>query len=335
MSSEACQAVEHPAGGGGAGGGCGAVELVELGRLDRRLSSLRLPSPAQLARLRASVAREGVRSPVIASTAVEAGKLVLLDGFKRVRVLEELEAPAVRVTPVALNAAASAAAILRCNAPHRGLCELEEAWIVKALCREHKVAQVEVSRLLGRHKSWVCRRLKLAESLEEVIQEDIRLGLLSSTVARELVRLPRGNQLSTSHCIRDHGLASRPAAQLVTLLLETGDPEARAALLADPSRFLPARNPPPRPVKDPRLTGGGNELRRGLLSTDAVAQRLLRSCQTYAPAGLDSQDAPVLTLLVEQTLRTGRQLVRQLTQLLVDSKPSSSAARTVEEVADA
>ena len=324
-----------------------AIEMVALTDLDRRLASLRLPSPKDLARVRASVEREGVRNPVIASTAVQAGKLVLIDGFKRVRVLEERAEPAVLVTRLALDAVASAVAILRCNAPHRGLCELEEAGIVKVLHREHKVAQVEVSRLLGQHKSWVCRRLKLVEGLEEVILEDIRLGLLSSTVARELVRLPRGNQVPTSQCLRDHGLASRQAAQLVTLLLETGDPEARAALLADPSRFLPVRNSPPRPVKDPRLTGGGNELRRSLLSTDGAAQRLLRSCQTHAPAGLDSQDAPVLIPLVEQTLRSGQQLVSQLTQLLVDSKPSAarpapsaappspSAARTVEEAAHA
>jgi len=329
MSSDVCPAARRPV----AGAWGGAMELMELGLLDRRLASLRLPSPAQLARLRASVAREGVRSPVLVSTAVHAGKLVLLDGFKRVRVLEELEEPAVRVTPVALDAAASAAAILRCNAPHRGLCELEEAWIVKALCREHKVAQVEVGRLLGRHKSWVCHRLKLAESLEEAIQNDIRLGLLSPTVARELVRLPRGNQMATSRSIRDHGLVSRQAAQLVTLLLETVDPEARAALLADPSRYLPARTVPPSPVKDPRLTAGGNELRRGLPSTDAVTQRLLRNCQTYAPAGLNSQDAPVLTPLVEQALRAGRLLVSQLTQLLVDSQPSPP--RVVEEAAHA
>jgi len=86
-------------------------------------------------------------------------------------------------------------------------------------------------------------------------------------------------------------------------------------------------------VKDPRLTAGGNELRRGLLSTDAVTQRLLRNCQTYAPAGLNSQDAPVLTPLVEQALRAGRLLVSQLTQLLVDSQPSPP--RVVEEAAHA
>lgn len=319
MSSEQSRTGERQA----VAGRCSEVEVVELARLDRRFAALRLPSPMDLSRLRASVEREGVRNPVVASTAVEAGRLVLLDGFKRVKVLEEREVREVRATLVSLDAAASAAAILRCNAPHRGLCDLEEAWVVRSLCREHKVAQVEVGRLVGRHKSWVCRRLKLAECLAEAVQEDIRLGLLSSTMARELVRLPCGNQLPAAQAVRDQGLVSRQAAQLVTLLLQTDDPEARRAVLADPLHYLPVRGPGKAPVSDPRLTGGGNEVRRSLLQTEGAAARLVRSCQTYAPAGLDAQDVPVLAVLVEQTLRTGRLLLGQLAQLLADSRPSA------------
>lgn len=307
----------------------GGLEVVGLARLDRRFASLRLPSPAGLSRLRASVEREGVRNPVVVSTAVEAGRLVLIDGFKRVKVLEEREAREVQAVLVALDAAGSVAAILHCNAPHRGLCDLEEAWVVRALCREHKATQVEVGRLVSRHKSWVCRRLKLAECLEEAVQDDIRLGLLSSTVARELVRLPCGNQIAVAGVLRDHGLVSRQAAQLVTLLLQTDDPEARRAVLADPLRYIPVRAPRKALASDPRLTGGGNEVRRCLLQVEGAAARLQRSCQTYAPAGLDAQDLPVLAVQVEQTLRTGRQLLTQLAQLLADSRPSSTMAATV------
>src|SRR5216110_2888495 len=43
--------------------------------------------------------------------------------------------------------------------------ELEEAWIVQALVREDGLSQSEVAELLGRHQSWVCRRLALLEKL--------------------------------------------------------------------------------------------------------------------------------------------------------------------------
>jgi hypothetical protein len=67
--------------------------------------------------------------------------------------------------------------------------ELEEAWIIQALVREDGMSQVEVAELLGRHKSWVCRRLALIERLGPKAKDDLRVGLLSPTAARQVVRL--------------------------------------------------------------------------------------------------------------------------------------------------
>ncbi len=75
--------------------------------------------------------------------------------------------------------------------------------MVRGLCREMKLTQVQVAELLGRHKSWVCRRLALAERLAEPVQDDMRLGLVNATVARELARLPRSY-------VRGHSAQSRP-----------------------------------------------------------------------------------------------------------------------------
>ena len=57
------------------------------------------------------------------------------------------------------------AAIHGLNQTGRRPHELEEAWIVQALVREDGLSQAEVAELLGRHKSWVCRRLALLEKL--------------------------------------------------------------------------------------------------------------------------------------------------------------------------
>jgi len=163
--------------------------------IDRRFASLRLASPSEVRRLRASVEREGIRHPVVVSSAVERDRWVLLDGFKRVRVAEELGLPSVWAQTLSFDAMQSKAAIVRCNQAWPGLSDIEEAWVVRSLCREHGMTQPAVGRLLSRDKSWVCRRLKLAEALDSALQDDLRLGLLSATVARELSRLPRGNQL--------------------------------------------------------------------------------------------------------------------------------------------
>jgi ParB/RepB/Spo0J family partition protein len=285
---------------------------LALAAIDRRFASLRLISSADLRRLRVSIEREGIRHPVLVSTAVEPERSVLLDGFKRVRVAEELELASLWAHCVALDAAQSKAAMLHANQAHRGLSDIEEAWIVHALVRAHGLTQVAVGELLGRDKSWVCRRLKLAEALEATLQEDLRLGLLSASAARELARLPRGNQLRAAEAVRDHGLTSRQAAQLVERLLATDDPAARREVLADPLRFIGTEQPQVVAAADPRLDERSNQLRRLLLSFDGVSSHLSRSLSRHAPAGLAAEEARVLGPLVHRALHCGRRATEQL-----------------------
>lgn len=293
---------------------------LALTAIDRRYSALRLPSPLELRRLRRSVEREGLRHPVLVSSAVAAECWVLLDGFKRVRVAEELGLARVWARVVAFDAAQSKAAIVHCNQAQPGMSDVEEAWIVRALCREHGLRQVAVGQLLGRDKSWVCRRLKLAEGLESALQDDLRLGLLSATAARELARLPRGNQLAAAEAVREHQLTSRQTARLVQRLHESADPGARHELLADPLRFLGAETPStPSTETDPRLSERGNRLRRLLLRFDGLSGQLARGLNQHAPVGLEGEEARVLEPLVHRALDSGRRATEQLAALERDS----------------
>ena len=297
----------------------GGPEPASVESLDVRLSKLRLSSPAQMTRLRTSVERVGVRNPIVVSTGIAAGTLVVVDGFKRVRIARELGMASLVATKVSLDLRASQVAMMQCNAPHRGLCDLEEAWIVHALCRSQGLSQAEVGQLLRRHKSWVCRRLKLVEHLESCVVDDIRLGLLSSTVARELSRLPRGNQVPAASAIRTHGLTSRQAHELVCALLAAKDPDARRAVLTDPLRWLVAAPAAVGGNEDPRLGVGGNAVRRSLLAMDGVAARLCRTLEQHAPSGLGAEQAPVLAPLVGQALRAVARATTTLQTVAADS----------------
>lgn len=298
---------------------------LALAAIDRRFAPLRLISSTDLRRLRFSIEREGIRHPVLVSTAIEADRAVLLDGFKRVRIADELELASVWAYDVALDAAQSKAAMLHANQAQRGLSDIEEAWIVRALVREHGMTQVAVGELLGRDKSWVCRRLKLAEALEVTLQDDLRLGLLSASAARELARLPRGNQLRAAEAVRDHGLTSRQSAQLVERLLGTDDPAARREVLADPLRFLVTEQPPVVAAADPRLDERNNQLRRLLLSFDGVSSHLSRSLSRHGPAGLAPDEARVLGPIVHRALNAGRRATEQLEALEVLEREGSGA----------
>ena len=191
---------------------------------------------------------------------------------------------------------------------------------MRALCREHRLTQVSVGQLLGRDKSWVCRRLQLAEALDATLQDDLRLGLLSATAARELARLPRGNQRPAAQAVRDHQLTSRQSARLVQRLQQSADPAARREVLADPLRYLAPETPSaPRGEADPRLSEGGNRLRRLLLSWEAMSSQLAQRLSGHAPAGLEAEEARVLGPLVHRALGSGRRASEQLEALESDS----------------
>jgi hypothetical protein len=68
---------------------------------------------------------------------------------------------------VELDEPRAKAVIYGLNQTGRRPYELEEAWLVQALVREDGLSQSAVAELLGRHKSWVCRRLALLEKLDE------------------------------------------------------------------------------------------------------------------------------------------------------------------------
>lgn len=293
-------------------------EEIGIAELDQRYGSLRLASPQELGRLRSSIERMGILSPVLVATAVATDRLVLVDGFKRVRVVTDRGGRSLWAIRSPLDATAAKVAMVAANAAHQGLCDLEEAWIVRSLCREHKLTQADVGKALRRDKSWVCRRLMLAERLEGELQEEIRLGLLSSTVARELARLPRGNQTKMAGAIRAHGLTSKQAHRVVTALLAADDPHARDEVLADPLRYLGTAVPAVA-ATDPRLSAGGNEVRRSLLFVNGAAERLARSSGRHAPAGLSGEEARILAPLVGGALRASRETTILLERLAQDS----------------
>lgn len=253
-------------------------QLVEVGAqdLDLRFAELRLVSPRRVAWLKASIAREGIRNPVLVSSGVEAGQRVLLDGLKRLRVARDLGIPKLWAAVVVVDLPASLAAMLLSNASHAGLTALEEGWILRRLCRDSRLSQQEAAALVGRDQSFVSRRVRLVEDLETGLQEDVRLGLLSPACARQVVLLPRGSQQHrAAQAIQEHGLTSRQTVALVRLLRGTDEPAARSELLADPLSALAKLGDTPRPV-DPRLGREGQRVAQGLRAFEMASLRLLQ-----------------------------------------------------------
>jgi hypothetical protein len=189
---------------------------VAPGELGESLSAVRLCAPAVQQQMQQSLSKDGQLTAVQAFR-TEARPEVF-DGLKRLRAGRALGLMTLRVEVHAIDAAGAKVRMLRCNAG-AGMSELEEAWLVRSLYRMDDLDQPQIARLLGRHKSWVCRRLALAEELSDGLTADVRLGLLSATTCRELVRLPRGNQPAVAQVVAQRGLTTRQTARLVEALL--------------------------------------------------------------------------------------------------------------------
>jgi ParB-like chromosome segregation protein Spo0J len=179
-----------------------------------RLLAVRLLPPVDQ-EMAGSLRRFGQLSPLVVFRDGD-GVLEVIDGFRRRRAAVAQGFPAqLTVRTLDLDEPRALAAMYSLHRPGAGLCELEQAWIVRALVREHGLPQNEVALLLRRHPSWISRRLLLVESLSPEVQADVRLGLVSATTAREVARLPRGTQQTVARIIARQGMSTRAAAKLV------------------------------------------------------------------------------------------------------------------------
>ena len=209
------------------------VAPAELGE---SLSTVRMCAQEAQQQMQLSMTRMGQLTPV---QVYRSGKgLELFDGFKRARAARQLSWPAVRAEVHVLDAAGAKVRMLRCNEAS-GLSELEEAWLVRSLYRDDALTQPQIAVLLGRHKSFVCRRLTLAEGISDEVTASVRLGLLSATAVRELARLPRGNQDAAAQAVTRRGMTTRQAARLVDGLLAAPSAEWGPLLERAPQAALP------------------------------------------------------------------------------------------------
>jgi ParB-like chromosome segregation protein Spo0J len=190
--------------------------------LGTSLSVVRLCEPSVVQHMRSSLATIGQLTAVQAYRVGE--RFEIFDGFKRAHAARELSWPTIQVDLHTLDDVGAKARLLRCN-ESIGLSDLEEAWVVRSLYRDDKLSQPQIAQMLARHKSWVCRRLSLAEGISDEMTANVRLGLISATVVRELARLPRGNQDVVARIVAKHGLTTRQTARLVNTLIETPEQE--------------------------------------------------------------------------------------------------------------
>jgi ParB-like chromosome segregation protein Spo0J len=291
------------------------TDELPISSLDERYARFRIVQPAAERAVRDSMRRLGQLMPIVACERQAA--FAVVDGFKRVAAARTLGIDALRARVMPLGEAAAIAALITFNRHGRGLSDLEEAMVVKALCRDEGLLQVQVAELVDRDKSWVCRRLSLAERLAEAVADDVRAGLVSTTVARELARLPRGNQAEVAISIRQHALTSHEAALLVTLFERTSGAAQQRHILDKPREALEAHGRHIAvPVYDPRLGPETQALYRRLYGVLRTSSDLCERLAAVAPAGLTAAERQVLLPVLAKMHGTAALLVDKLTEIV-------------------
>lgn len=252
------------------------ISEIQIGEIDLSLGKMRIMNTSRILQVEKSMRLHGQLQPVVAR--VHEGGVQLIDGFKRLYAAENLLIESLQCHLLEVDQDQAKVLLLSYNWSSRSLEPYEEGLVLQDLLETHDMDQRQLSHLTGKSASWVSRRLSLIGKLDEEIGADIRMGVLTSSHARVLMRLPRGNQVAVARVIRTHSLTSRQSEKLVDAYLAAEDQRSQQQLLEVPERVIYRynKNDPPEKMYDPRLSGYGNQVASAIHEVIAGMQELVK-----------------------------------------------------------
>ena len=131
---------------------------LEFRQLERRLEHLRAHRPERQQRLLASLAASGQQTPIIVIATDEPSRYLLIDGYRRVRALEQLGRDTVEAVVWSLSEA-EALFLDRSMRAGEQATALEEGWLLAEMSERFGYDQEELGRRFDRSVSWVSRRM--------------------------------------------------------------------------------------------------------------------------------------------------------------------------------
>jgi len=238
------------------------IREIPLPEFDLSLSGMRIFNMTRVLQIEKSMRLHGQLQPVVAR--VHEGNYQIIDGFKRYASAEDLMMKSLQCRVLNIDLTQAKVLLLSYNRPHQSMEAWEEAMVLRDLRKTHSLDQSSLAGLTGYSRSWVSRRLALIDKIDEVISSDIMMGVLTSSHARALTKLPRGNQREVARVIASYRLSSRQSDILVGAFLKAKDDKQQRYILTYPEHIL--RNNQSDPQEEPyddRLSPYGNELMQG------------------------------------------------------------------------
>jgi ParB/RepB/Spo0J family partition protein len=212
------------------------IEEIPPSEFDLSLSRMRVMNLARMEQIERSMQLHGQLQPVVARICEQGYQII--DGLKRVYVANDLFIKTLQCLVLDVDETQARVLMLSYNRTPQTMESWEEALVLKDLVERFDVSQRELSKMTGYSRSWVSRRLALVSKIDEEVVSQIRMGVLSGSHARALMRLPRGNQAEVARAIHSWRFTSRQSDSLVDAYLEAEDETHQRQILDNPERVL-------------------------------------------------------------------------------------------------
>ncbi len=150
------------------------MQEVEISHIDTGLGRIRIRDKAAEKALLDSILSCGIREPLKCAIPPQ-GRLILLDGFKRLRCAAKLGITAVPVMSLGSDQPTAILHLLRISNT-KSLSTLEQAALVDELHQVHQLSVTQIAHHLERSPAWVSLRLGLIGEMSETVKEAVFSG---------------------------------------------------------------------------------------------------------------------------------------------------------------
>ena len=241
-----------------------------------------------------SMRLHGQLQPVVVR--VHEGGYQLIDGFKRFYAAEDLLMEALQCLVLEIDLTQAKVLLLSYNRLHQSMEAWEEAMVLQDLQKTHSLDQRSLSQMTGYSRSWVSRRLALIGKMDEVVSSEIMMGTLTSSHARALTKLPRGNQGEIARVITTHGLTSRQSDILAEAFLRAKNEDERRYVLSHPDQILRKdQEDQEEEPYDVRLSAYGNDLIKSIGYVIRSVQIILSRLGDHRTGMLNESEKVIIT----------------------------------------
>jgi ParB family chromosome partitioning protein len=292
------------------------IQDIPLPEFDLSLSTMRIFNMTRVLQIEKSMRLHGQLQPVVAR--VHEGNYQIIDGFKRYASAEDLMMKSLQCRVLDIDLTQAKVLLLSYNRPHQSMEAWEEAKVLQDLRKTHSLDQSSLAGLIGYSRSWVSRRLALIDKIDEGISSDIMMGVLTSSHARALTKLPRGNQEEVARVIASYRISSRQSDTLVEAFLKAKNKDQQRYILTYPEQIL--RDDQSDQWEEPydeRLSSYGNDLMQEAENLIRAVKIVLTRLDDQRAGMLSDTEKVIITPCFKKALGYSKKLSETITRLQI------------------